>query len=268
VAADRPAVSVVTPAQRPVGRYLAELHAALEAQEGVEWEWLIQLDGGPSLERRIPQAIRRDERVAVESNGRWFGQGVTRNLALVRARHPLLQTVDADDLLYPGALAATAAALAGEPDLALAFGRTWELRDDGEHVPAKNPYPPGRLPPGVLVRDWEQRGESCSIVVASAMWRTACVRAEGGWPAAVAGLDVLLLLAVTALFPARVIDVDTYVYRSHPDQIHRSPTRFAMRPHYRALARQMVAARAELGYLAGRPEASPRAAADADRGGP
>jgi glycosyltransferase involved in cell wall biosynthesis len=252
-----PGVSVLTPVHRPIGRYLSELHASLDAQHGVDWEWVVQVDGGSWLLRRIPWAIRADPRVRIEVNGRWLGQAVTRNLALARVRFPLLQTVDADDLLLPGALAATAAALDRETDLGLAFGWTWELAADGRCLPAKNPYPPGRLLPGILRRDWEQRGGSCSIVVASAMWRAACVRAQGGWPATVAGTDVLLLLAVASLHPTRCVDHDSYLYRSHPDQAHRSPLRFATRPHYQALARGMLAARDELGLA---PE--PRGVAD------
>jgi glycosyltransferase involved in cell wall biosynthesis len=245
--ASSPAVSVLTPVQRPVGRFLHELHASLDAQRDVTWEWIIQVDGGQSLLRRVPHAIRTDPRVSAEANGRWFGQAVTRNLALSRTSHALLQTVDADDVLLPGALAAGAGALVAEPELALVFGRTWLLLPDGRRAPGKNLYRPGRIDPGVLVRDWERRGGSCSIVVASSMWRTAFVRAHGGWPAAIAGLDVLLLLAINGLHPARCLDSDTYLYRSHPQQVHRSPVRFAMRPHYRRIARQMISARSEVG---------------------
>lgn len=252
-------VSVLTPMRRPVGRFLTDVHASLDAQGEVDWEWVIQVDGGPSLLRRLPHTIRSDPRVSVEANGRWFGQSITRNLALIRVRHPLLQTVDADDVLLPGALAAGAAALRAEPELALAFGRTWELLSDGSHAPAKNPYPPGRVEPGVLARDWERRGGSCSIVVASAMWRTACIRAHGGWPASVAGMDVLLLLAVSASHPARCLDVDAYLYRSHPDQQHRSALRYAMRPRYQEMARQMIAARAQAGLVEGNATPEPRA---------
>jgi len=248
--ASSPAVSVLTPVRRPVGRFLHELHASLEGQRSVTWEWILQVDGGESLLRRLPHAIRTDPRVSVEANGRWFGQAVTRNLALARAGYELLQTVDADDVLLPGALAAGAAALVAEPDLALVFGRTWRLLPDGRRRRGKNLYRPGRIDPGVLLRDWERRGGSCSIVVASAMWRTACVRAHGGWPAAVAGLDVLLLLAVNGLHPARCLDCDTYLYRTHPEQVHRSAVRFAMRPHYRRIARQMMSARSEVGLRA------------------
>jgi glycosyltransferase involved in cell wall biosynthesis len=236
-------VSVLTPVYRPVGRYLAELHASLERQTGVAWEWIVQVDGGRSALRELPSAIRQDPRVSLEANGRWFGQAVTRNLALERVRHPLLQTVDADDLLLPGALATAAAALVSEPDLALAFGRTWELEPGHGMRPGKNLYRPGRIEPQVLLRDWERRGGSCSIVVASAMWRTVCVDAQGGWPATVAGMDVMLLLAVAATHPARCLDHDSYLYRTHPGQIHRSATRYAMRPHYRRLVRRMIAAR-------------------------
>jgi glycosyltransferase involved in cell wall biosynthesis len=241
---------VLTPVHRPVSRYLSELHASLNAQVGVDWEWVIQVDGGLSLLRRIPCAIRADPRVSLEANGRWLGQAVTRNLALARVSAPLLQTVDADDLLLPGALDAAASALRREPDLGLAFGRTLELREDGRLGPAKNPYAPGRLAQTVLVRDWERRGGSCSIIVASAMWRTTCVCAHGGWPAAVAGTDVLLLLAVASVHAARCLDRDTYVYRSHPEQMHRSPLRYATRGQYRALGRGMLAARRDLGLAA------------------
>jgi glycosyltransferase involved in cell wall biosynthesis len=237
-------VSVLTPVHRPVARYLDELHASLDAQDGVEWEWVIQGDGDRTLLRGIPENVRRDPRVALEVNGRWFGQPVTRNLALLRARHALLQTVDADDALFPGALEAGADALLAEPDLALAFGRTSDLVDDGERVAGKNLYEPGRIAPGVLLRDWERRGGSCSIVVASAMWRTEAIDAHGGWPASVAGTDVLLLLAVASAHPVRCIDRDTYLYRRHPEQVHRSALRFEMRPKYRQMVRRMMAARA------------------------
>jgi UDP-sulfoquinovose synthase len=246
---DRPRVSVVTPVHRPVAAYLDALHASLDAQRDVDWEWLVQIDGGRSALARLPAAIRSDARVAIEANGRWLGQPTTRNLALLRARHPLLQTVDADDLLLPGALAAGAAALIAEPDLGLAFGRTRELAADGRLVAGKNLYPPGRIEPGVLARDWERRGGSCSIVVASAIWRTACLHAHGGWPASVAGPDVLLLLAVSGVHPARALECDTYVYRSHPEQMHRSAARAAMRPAYRAMGRRMLAARRRLGVM-------------------
>jgi glycosyltransferase involved in cell wall biosynthesis len=239
----RPPISVLTPVHRPVAGFLDELHASLHAQRDVDWEWVIQIDGGRSLVRRLPQSIRDDGRVAVEANGRWFGEAVTRNLALLRARHALIQTVDADDLLLPGALRTAAAALEAEPDLALAFGRTVELTATGRRVPGKNLYPPGRLSPGVLARDWEQRNGSCSIVVASAMWRADCIHANGGWPASVTATDVLLLLAISGVHPARCLERETYVYRSHPQQMHRSAVRFAMRPKYREMARGMMAAR-------------------------
>lgn len=250
MSATRPRVSVLTPVHRPVAAYLAQLHACLDDQAGVDWEWVLQLDGGRSLLGRIPAAIRADPRASIEANGRWLGQPVTRNLALARVRHRLTQTVDADDLLLPGALAAGARALAREPELAFAFGRTLELADDGTHRRGKNLYAPGRIEPGVLARDWERRGGSCSIVVASAIWRTACLEAHGGWPASVAGTDVILLLAIADRHPGRCLDRDTYLYRSHPAQTHRTWLRHSMRPHYRDLTRRMLAARRELGLTA------------------
>lgn len=236
-------VSVLTPVHRPVARYLEELHASLDANHDVDWEWVVQVDGGTSLLRRLPRSLRADGRVSLEANGRWFGQAITRNLALLRVRYPLLQTVDADDLLLPGALDTAARALTAEPDLAFAFGRTLVTGPDGDWLAGKNLYAPGRIEPGVLSRDWERRGGSCSIVVGSAMWRTSVVQAHGGWPASVAGTDVILLLAVSAMAAGRCLDADTYVYRSHAGQLHRSALRFEMRPHYRAFARLMLSSR-------------------------
>jgi glycosyltransferase involved in cell wall biosynthesis len=238
------AVSIVTPVHRPVPQYLTELHASLDAQAGVEWEWLIQVDGERPLLAEIPPEIRADGRVRLEANGRWLGQAVTRNLALVRTSHRLLQTVDADDLLEPGALAAGVEAMTDNPDVAVVFGRTRNLEPDGELVEGKNLYAPGRIEAGVLAGDWERRDGSCSIVVPSVMWRTCAVEAEGGWSASAAGEDVLLLLAVTARHPALCLESYTYRYRQHPDQTHRGQLRREMRPRYRALVRRMLAARA------------------------
>jgi glycosyltransferase involved in cell wall biosynthesis len=253
-------VSILTPVHRPVSRYLSELHASLDAQVGVEWEWVVQLDGDASLIEQVPEDIRGDDRVKLEANGRWLGQSLTRNLALVRTRHRLLQTVDADDLLEPDALAAGVEAMDAYPDVALVFGRTHDLAPDGELADGKNLYPPGRIAPGVLGADWERRGGSCSIVVPSVMWRTAAVESEGGWPASVAGMDVLLLLAVSSGSPALCLDRYTYRYRQHPDQTHRGALRHEMRPRYRELARRMLAARAaaDSSMFDGRAPAAPR----------
>lgn len=238
-----PDVSVLTPVHRPVAAWLLELHAALDAQRGSDWEWVIQVDGDHALLEEIPASIRDDPRVAAEANGGWFGQSVTRNLALIRCRAPLLQTVDADDLLEPDALAVAARRLRADGDLGFVFGRTRDIAADGELVEGKNLYPPGRIEPGVLAADWERRGGSCSIIVPSVMWRTALVDARAGWPASVAGMDVLLLLSVASERAGYALPDYTYRYRSHPDQLHRTALRYAMRPRYRDLARRMLAAR-------------------------
>jgi glycosyltransferase involved in cell wall biosynthesis len=241
--ADGEGVSIVTPVNRPVPRYLAELHASLDGQDEVEWEWVVQLDGDAALIDLVPAGILGDPRVRLEANGRWLGQAVTRNLALVRTSHRLLQTVDADDTLEPGALAAGVEAMAARPDVALVFGRTRNLMPDGALVEGKNPYPPGPIAPGRLGADWERRDGSCPIVVPSVMWRTAAVEAEGGWAASAAGEDVLLLLAVNSWHPALCLDRYTYRYRQHPEQTHRGALREEMRPRYRDLARRMLGAR-------------------------
>ena len=79
-----PEVSIVTAVHRP--RYLPETWDSVRSQEGVAWEWVVQVDGeGADIEAWLPEDMRTDERVHVQAAGH-FGIATTRNLALIRTR--------------------------------------------------------------------------------------------------------------------------------------------------------------------------------------
>jgi len=158
----------------------------------------MQLDRGGSLIEHVPEDIRGDDLVKLEANGRWVRQSLTRQPG---ARPDRLPTPGHGRRRRPApldALGRRVEAMDGHPDVALVFGRTRDLAPDGELVEAKNLYPPGRIAPGVWGADWERRGGSCSIVVPTVMGGRPPSDSERGWPASVAGMDVLLLPAVSS----------------------------------------------------------------------
>lgn len=97
-------VSVITPVFPPTASYLPEAYRSLLAQrlpDGWAWEWLVQVDGEPdSISELLPGG---DSRIHLEA-GKHGGPAVARNLALARARGPLVKVLDADDMLCPGVL--------------------------------------------------------------------------------------------------------------------------------------------------------------------
>src|ERR1039458_5787847 len=92
-------ISVITPTHKPEAPYLEEAYEGLCAQD-VNWEWVLQFDG----ERwDMPSYLLGDDRVRLECNGKHLGVAMTRNRACVRARGELVQVLDSDDVLLPGA---------------------------------------------------------------------------------------------------------------------------------------------------------------------
>ncbi len=99
-----PLISVLTAAHSSTADYIEEATESLRNQTlpyGWALEWIVQEDGAnPSLGDKL----RRWDAVNYAANGRRLGITPTRNLALSRASGVLTQTLDADDLLLPGAL--------------------------------------------------------------------------------------------------------------------------------------------------------------------
>jgi len=211
-----PDVSIVTAVYRP--RYLAETWEAGRAQDGVDWERVVQVDGTPAdAAEWVPPEIAGDERVHVEARSH-FGIAVTRNMALLRTRADFVQTLDHDDILLPGALAALAAALRADDSLAFCFGEHVNLLPDGtlEPRPAAKRTQPGRIEPGVVVERW--RTGAHGMVPNATMWRKDYLYAYGGWTALPVGDDYGVMFAVADRHPVAFIDREILRYRRYPQQ--------------------------------------------------
>ncbi|WP_067992034.1 glycosyltransferase family A protein [Nocardia pseudobrasiliensis] len=215
-------VDVVTAVHGGYACYLPAAWRSLCAQTHPDWRWLLQIDG-PSAEVLAELescGAADDPRIYLGGNVTQEGPATTRNVALGRARAPLVQNLDADDELEPTALATLAEALAVHPDAGFAVGPARDLMDSGELVDFPFPFPPGPLPRGALVDAWvtDRDNYRLPVVPAAVMWRRSLLLAAGGW----AGLrnmeDTGLLMAGSALAPGAVVDTIVLRYRKHHGQ--------------------------------------------------
>ena len=126
-----PLISVITAAHWSTADYIEEAMESLRGQvlpPGWNLEWIVQEDGAnPSLGDKL----RRWDAVSYAANGRQLGIAFTWNLALSRAAGVLTQTLDADDLLLPGALAALIPLFAADPS----SGQSARPRTDAGRYP-------------------------------------------------------------------------------------------------------------------------------------
>jgi glycosyltransferase involved in cell wall biosynthesis len=241
-----PDVSVLTAVYKP--RYLAETWESVRSQEGVSWEWVVQVDGDPAdIETWVPADMRADARVHVEAAGH-FGIAATRNLGLIRTRAPFVQTLDHDDLLLPGALATLAEALRADPELAFAFGDHMHLLPDGtlDPRPDLRRLAAGRIEPGVVVERWRDSLPH-GLVPNATIWRKEYLYAYGGWSALPVGDDYGVLFAVADRHPTAYIDRVVMHWRKHPEQSSSDPDRRALTDVQRPFVFKRVDAMRRLG---------------------
>src|SRR5690348_4542507 len=102
-------ISVFTPTHKP--DYLAEAHASLAAQQGVDWEWVL-VPNGRAFE--VPERIRADARVRVVAAPDWIaklGVGALKRFSCEQCEGDVLVELDHDDLLVPSALGKIAGAV-------------------------------------------------------------------------------------------------------------------------------------------------------------
>src|SRR4051794_35758529 len=145
-----PKVSVITATHAPGATFLTDTGDSVAAQslpDGWDLEWLVQEDGAsPQLEEdvtdRWPMAVR------YSANGRQFGPGATRNSALARAHGDLVQVLDHDDVLLPGALALQIGKFEQYP-IHWAVAAADDLLDDGSRKSWGSAIPFGLVEPGV-----------------------------------------------------------------------------------------------------------------------
>jgi glycosyltransferase involved in cell wall biosynthesis len=236
-----PKVSILTAAYGPKAAYLPETAAGVQTQElpaGWELEWVVQEDGdAPSL----AESLRGDDRVHYAANGTRLGISVTRNLALSRVTGDLIQVLDHDDVLLPGAIATLLSKFEQYP-IIWAVAAADDLLSDGTREPWESALPFGIIPAGSANRWAEAHGGNWPVHCAGLMMRAELVRALGGWAGTPVDDDIVLFAALSELGDGWNEETVTWLYRQHPGQTTRSGTRQHLADTGRRAALQRIAA--------------------------
>ena len=216
-----PLITVVTAVYPPTADFFNQTVLSVLEQQlptGWELEYVVQEDG---RERLNTDFISIDERVRYERNESSLGVAVTRNLALSRARGDLVQMIDHDDLLLPGALGLLIPHF-DDRSIHWAIGQADDLMPDGLRKSYTAALPFGRLDPGT-VNDWASRhGGNWPIHCAALMTRTVTLRALGGWGAVPSDDDIYGAVALFELTSGYQENALTWLYRSHDKQTHKT----------------------------------------------
>lgn len=206
-----PVISVITAVIDGKHQYLRDTYQSLCAQEmppGWSWQWVVQEDGQTG--RPLAELPPSDPRISV-GMARHGRAATARTLALARAEGMLMRTLDADDLLPPGALARDITTLMSHPEVGWCVSAALDLLPDGSLRPGPRDPAPGLLPPGVLAEG--ERVGLLPVVGTTLCTYTSLVRALGGWQALPADEDVALLLAVEAVADGWMIAEPGLLYR-------------------------------------------------------
>ncbi|MBT2397412.1 glycosyltransferase [Streptomyces sp. ISL-100] len=223
-------VDVVTAVHGPYAVFLPFAWESLRQQSHSAWTWLVQIDGPPQAVINVLRACGAadDERVLISAHGTTEGPAVTRNVALGRATAPLVQNVDADDELEPGALSFLLDALTGHPSAGFAVGHARDLLPDGYLQDHVLPVRAGVLHRGVLLDRWiaDTPRHRLPVHPAGVMWRRSLLLALGGWSALRGMEDTGLLMSASASTDGVLIDAPTLRYRRHGAQRSKQTSKF------------------------------------------
>jgi glycosyltransferase involved in cell wall biosynthesis len=234
-----PTVSIITAAYAPGACYLAETITGVADQElppGWDLEWLVQEDGTqPSLADRFAGL----DYVRYGASGVRLGIPGTRNLALAAATGDLVQVLDADDILLPGALAVLIPQFEDE-SIHWAVGQADDLMPDGTRVRWESALPFGTIPAGTVNLWAESHGGNWPIHGAGLMLRCTSLRALGGWAGLPVDEDLGMFAALSEIGDGHNFDGVTWLYRQHLSQT----TRSAAKPHLSEASRRFALQRA------------------------
>lgn len=258
-------VSIITATYGPKADYLADTVQSVRDQqlpEGWELEWLIQEDGA---QPRLADAVNGLPGVHYAANHAQVGSAATRNFALARATGELIQVLDHDDMLLPGALA-TLVPRFDDPQLGWAVGQADDLMPDGARRTYESALPFGPIAPGA-VNDWAiEHAGNWPIHCAGLMLRTNLVRALGGWVASPIDEDVIMFSAMSELVPGYNDPATTWLYRQHAQQTSKTETSQRHSPTARRIALQRIEALSTVGLRLPTQAAPPRNLGEAEVG--
>ncbi len=214
-------VVIVTAVHGPSAPFLSETYASLCAQElpaGWEWRWVIQEDGRTDDVRpHVPD----DPRVVFRQGrpGQRGGPGVARTMALSHADGEYVKTLDADDLLPPGALARDLAALEADPALGWATSRALDLLPDGSTAGFPGDPDHGPIERGAVLDHWKANDYRAQVHPATLLVRRELLLALGGWMALPASEDTGLLLALNCVSRGWFSEEVGLLYRKWEGQV-------------------------------------------------
>lgn len=217
-----PLISIVTAAYAPSADYLqqtADSLAALELPRDWAFEWVVQEDGD------LPELAEFFEGIPFAryaANRRQHGVAITRNFALGRACGVLVQALDQDDVLMPGAFK-TLIPRFRQHRIHWAIGQADDLMPNG----SRRAYP-SRIPFGLLragqVNEWAaEAAGNYEVHGANLMMRTASVRALGGWGGLPGDDELSLLAGLSEITDGWYDEEITWLYRLWDGQQHRTP---------------------------------------------
>ncbi|MEV0271152.1 glycosyltransferase [Hamadaea sp. NPDC050747] len=217
-----PLISVLSTTHIAGATYLEDALESVAAQRlppGWELEWVIQ-DDGPESELRDRLTAKYDW-VRYEANGARLGIAATRNFALARVRGQLVQNLDHDDLLLPGAL--DLVQRFDDHRIHWAIGQADDLMPDGSRKSFPPALPFGRIPAGTVNAWADEHGGNWPIHCAGLMMRTASLRAVGGYAGTPADDDVVMFAALSEAADGWWDEQFTWLYRQHAGQTIRDP---------------------------------------------
>ena len=216
-------LSIITAAYAPLADYFDETIKSVMRQDlpaGWEIEWLIQEDGEtPGLASRVANLPN----VHYSANRAHTGIAATRNLALTRATGEIVQVLDHDDVLLPGALSQLLPHFEN-PETHWVVGQADDLLPDGSRRTYESALPFGPVQPGA-VNDWAiEHGGNWPIHCAGLLMRTTLVRALGGWGGAPVDDDIIMFAALSECVGGHNVPDTTWLYRVHARQTSKSAT--------------------------------------------
>lgn len=237
-----PLISIITPVFRPSPDYFAETVKGVVTQtlpDDWELEWIVQEDGlgGPSVKSEVLNI----EPVRYAANDAHLGVAATRNIALARANGEVIQILDHDDILLPGALSTLLRHFA-DPAIHWAVGQADNLNEDGSRTSWPSVLPFGQIEPGRANSIAIERGGNWVIHCAGLMLRTQVIRALGGWVTGWSDDDIIMFAGLSEICWGYNDPNVTWLYRQHPNQLSRAQETAARSTRARQSALQRVIA--------------------------
>jgi hypothetical protein len=153
----------------------------------------------------------------------------------------LIQVMDSDDVLLPGALASLIPQFEDE-SIHWAVGQADDLMPDGTRIPWQSALPYGTIPAGTVNAWAEAHGGNWPIHGAGLMLRGTSLRALGGWTGLPIDEDLGMFAALPEIGKGHNFDGVTWLYRQHPQQTTRSAAKRNLSETFRRFALQRAKA--------------------------